>query len=703
MAKMPQSDFLELYTDEAVKMISAMNPEWNEDDIQEIVIREMKKSFSNPDVTIENNYTHQAQDTKLLSIIDWSLDRKPILAGNGTFFKNQHESINPTADMLDWFLGTRKKVKKEMFSLDETSREYALKDLEQAIWKVLANSYYGSSGMSASAFYNKFCAAATTASAQSVISTCYSTFEAFLANNFFFYNINECFDWINRCLELQEEDPETDDWIVKKDACDVFDKMKSMFIKWKKSYEEPLTRFLQSLDEIQLTRIYYRNNFEEFTMNHPKIQKLHNKILKNVIIYPILNRSQQKDSNWEQCIPIECRGRFESARKYNSFAGKESFMNPNDVPDSIKDDLKKLCDYYMKYVYTKYMVFDRIYRLKNFKRKTVVIIDTDSNILALDHYVDFVRSFTEPYGKPKENEEFIIINTIAYILTAVSTSILLYYGELSNVPEEFRPFYNMKNEFFMNRIIIANVKKRYMSLFKLREGNLLNPPKPDIKGFDFVKASTADACEERFKDIVNKYLLNCEDIDVLAIRHELEDMEQMVAESIDRGELEFLPNASAKELSAYKDPASEQSVRGMLVWNMLYPDRAIEPPSKVKLLKLTLFNENDLEPIKQAYPDIYETLMDKVFNDKSGIFVSEKYKNGKIERKSRGVQVLSIPMNAEIPNWVRPFIDIDTMIASILAPFKSVTELLKMVHVTTGFTANGVDRKNDTLTNIIKF
>lgn len=140
MARMPESSFLELYTDDAVKTLVAMNPEWNEDDVQDIVIKEMKKSFSNPDVTIENNYTHQAQDTKLLSIIDWTFERKPILAGNGTFFKNQHESVNPTSDMLDWFLGTRKKVKKEMFSLDENSHAYAMKDLEQAIWKQLANS-----------------------------------------------------------------------------------------------------------------------------------------------------------------------------------------------------------------------------------------------------------------------------------------------------------------------------------------------------------------------------------------------------------------------------------------------------------------------------------------------------------------------------------------------------------------------------------
>ena len=90
--------------------------------------------------------------------------------------------------------------------------------------------------------------------------------------------------------------------------------------------------------------------------------------------------------------------------------------------------------------------------------------------------------FANESDKDKENKEFILINTITYTLTQVVTDILLYYGECSNIPEEFRPRFNMKNEFFMRRLIISEVKKRYMSLFKLREGNLLNPPKTDIKG-----------------------------------------------------------------------------------------------------------------------------------------------------------------------------------------------------------------------------
>lgn len=41
---------------------------------------------------------------------------------------------------------------------------------------------------------------------------------------------------------------------------------------------------------------------------------------------------------------------------------------------------------------------------------------------------------------------FISVNTLTYVLTQVVRNILLQYGEYSNVPEEFRPRLNMKNE-----------------------------------------------------------------------------------------------------------------------------------------------------------------------------------------------------------------------------------------------------------------
>lgn len=705
--KKVNSAFLDNYKEDAVNALLQMNPEWNREDVEEIVYNEMKKNFSNPDVVIDNNFIHSTEASKLLTIFDWSLGHdEALIAGNGTFYKNQYDGENPIANMLDGMLKKRKAFKKEMFKVeDKTSDKYKDLDLKQQIQKVNANSYYGASGMPASAFFSKWSGPATTSSAQSVISTCYSTFEGFICDNFLFYDLNECMNWLKIVREQIEEDPETDFWVVPHDTNEVYEKLRGMFVEWKDSYEEPLREYVSHLSQNELTRIYYRNRLEEFTRDHNIIQSLHRTIMKNINVYPVLSKDTvEHDENWEDQIPKKFRGTFSTANEYNAFACNEAFMDPNNIPESVKEEIEELTGYYMKYVYTRYLVFDRIYRLKNFGRKTVMVIDTDSNILVLDGWVSFIlNEVITDSDKDQENKEFIIINTITYALTTLITDTLLYYGKCSNIPEEFRPRYNMKNEFFMRRLVVSEVKKRYMSLFKLREGNLLNPPKTDIKGFDFKKASTSDVCEKIFTKLSEDYLLKADTIDVKGLREELRKLENKIRADIEAGNLTYLPIANAKELSAYADPGSEQSVRGVIAWNSLNPDSKIDLPAKVKMLKLTLFKEEDIEPLKRTHPEIYRVLKKEVFEDKSGIFVTQKIKDGKVNVKSKGLQVLALPANGQIPDWVKPYIDYGSVIGNIMGPFKSVTDLLKLNCVVTGYSKNGVNRETENFTNMISF
>ena len=702
-----KSPFLEFYKADAVDALLDINPEWDRDEVDELVEKEMKKSFSNPSVVIDNNFKRETQSSTLLTIMDWAIDKEPLIAGNGTFYKNQHQAANPIANMLDGMLKRRKALKKEMFKVeDKTSQRYKDLDLAQQIQKINANSYYGASGMPASAFFSKWSGGCTTGSCQSVISTCYSTFEAFIADNFVFMDINECFNWLKVVREQIALDPETVSWLKPHTKRDVYEKLKGMFFHWKDSYEDMLWKYVCNLDDNEINRIYYRNRLQEFTEDHKYVIELNKRILDNVNIYPVLPKklAEKKDGSWEKEIPQEFVGKFLSGLDYNSFACKEAFMDPNDIPKSVEKEVKELGALYMKYVYTQYLVFDRIYRLKNFGRKTVMVIDTDSNILALDEWIEFVfDKFAKLSDKPKENIEFILINTITYTLTQVVTDILLFYGKCSNIPEEFRGRYAMKNEFFMRRLIISEVKKRYMSLFKLREGNLLNPPKTDIKGFDFKKSATSDVCEEIFTRLSEDYLLKAEEIDVKGLRNELMELQKTIMEDIQCGNLTYLPNANAKELAAYAEPGSEQSVRGVIAWNLLNPESQIELPSKVKLLKLMIFKEEDIEPLRRTNPDIHKIIMDEIFNDTSGIFVTKSVKNGKVNIKSKGMQVLAIPNNASIPDWVKPYIDYTNVIGSIMAPYKSVTDLLKINCVSTGYKKNGINRETESFTNIITF
>ena len=69
--------------------------------------------------------------------------------------------------------------------------------------------------------------------------------------------------------------------------------------------------------------------------------------------------------------------------------------------------------------------------------------------------------------------------------------------------------------------------------------------------------------------LLKKYVINTEDIELKSILNELKGFKEKIKDSIQNGERTYLPNASAKEIAAYKNPESEQSVRGVLAWNIL--------------------------------------------------------------------------------------------------------------------------------------
>lgn len=689
------STFIHKYVDDMSDLMKQTNPEWDIDDIKEEVFKIVEKEIMIPNVTLDNNYTKECAETNLVSVFDWVLEKEPIIAGNGTFFKRHEDAINPIADMLDdWFYG-RKAVKKEMFSIDDVySRIYAALDLDQVNLKNLMNSYYGSSGAPTSAFFNLYTAASTTLSAQSVISTTEQTFEAFLADNYDFINLTECFEWLKTILS---EDVKLDDWVKLVEFDEVYERLKSKIIEWDDSCEESLKGFLYNLTPEELTRVFYKNNLIEFTKRHENVRKLHTKIFKSIKNYKYMKGDDIS------VIPKELRYNFESSKNmekdWNKFVDKQYFYDPNDVPDTIKEYLVEINNIYMKYVYVQYLSLDKIYRLKNFKRKVVTVIDTDSNILSLDTWINYL--FDEilgdnDFGREYMNNVFIAVNSITYVITNVVEDILLRYGECSNVEEKWRPRFNMKNEFFFSKLIIGNAKKRYISKIMLREGNYIKGGKTDVKGFDFVKATTSEHVEKKCKEIINNVLLKDNSIDLKALVQAVSKFREEIKESINNGEKTYLPNANAKELEAYKEPGREASIRGVLAWNACMPDNQIALPSKVSLVKLTIEKPEDIEDLKETEPEVYEAIMNTVFNDKSGIFITT---NSKGKTKVKGMQVLAIPSNDEIPKWALPYINYSSMINTIMSPFKGVLEIFKLPDMDEGKTG----QKTKRISNIIKF
>ena len=757
------------YKKKMIKVASRLYPEVDKLQLEEVVDELIRENLINPSVTLDNNYTHESKDTNLLAVFDWIEDRKPIVAGNGTMYKNQNEAYNPIGEMLDGFLTDRKMYKKKMFAVDDVLNPlYKYYDLLQMNTKKLANSYYGASGMPSSGFYSKWSAPATTGTAQSGISTAEQTFEAFLADNYVFINSTEALEWCDTVhKEFKECDKYIDEFIQLHPIAEVADRIHSKILNRKKRDYDLIYRYCSSLSDEELAFFYYKNNIFDFINDHDIIKELFLEIFNNI---ENLEYVDVHDEEWHSKIPTEHMSKFNgsSPNDWNSYVNNQYFMDPNSVPDSIKDTINVLKEYMMKYVYTRYLSPDRIYRLKNFERMVVTVIDTDSNILSLDTVINFIYDKiigTSTFDRSDDKNEYICVNILAYIITAISTDIFLHYGKMSNVPEDYRYRYNMKNEFLFTRLVVGkNAKKRYVSKVTLREGNLVNPPKYDIKGFDFKKSNCTDYAEKKYLSLIKKYILCEGDIDIPSLLKDLTEFKKDIEVSLRKGETEFVPNATVKDPSAYSDPESQPGVRGTVAWNLLNSENMLEYPAKISLLKLNIMKPSDIDDLKETNPDIYNILIDKVFGDRSGLFtiyedmkpeqipeyisedlegtnwaksLSLKVKNAakkynipeksgtcdplasiadwnkyvkwissieyKVPKKENGLSVIAIPDSESIPEWLMPYIDYSTVINDILAPFIPLLKIFKVKNLSEGKNTNNHNRKTETFTNIIKF
>lgn len=767
-----KSTFIKKYKKQMKRSIQQIDPSITKEEIDQVVDEYLLEQGMSPGVGLDNNYTEEYRETTLLSVLDWTFARKPIMAGNGTFYKNQYEQANPADHMLRGFLGDRKKIKKKMFNVgDVTSRLYKDLDIKQQNKKVGANSYYGGSGAKTSSFYSTWSGPATTLSAQSVISTTENLFEAFLADNYYFLDYDEFCNWIMIVMDQYEEHEDQIDLTILRpvDAETLATRFKHHIIDLKYEEEEMIDNMVSHLPEELRPYLYYKNNMIRFIDDHDfikdEIDRLFDEV-QNLETIEVDKHGNPKDPYWMDQIPKAYRKEYgtglKPAKDWNAFVNHKMFIDPNNPPEEIKESLQKLTDTMMTYVYVQYMAFDRIYRLKNFKRDVVTVIDTDSNILSLDTLMRYIIATFFPdgksvneYGRSYKSNVYVGINMITYWITTAVADILDSYGIHSNIPEEHRSRYAMKNEFMFGLLVIGETKKRYLSSILLREGNVIYPPKTDIKGFDFKKATCSEYAEKVFTRIIKVHALMSEEIELADIIGEIYAFRDEIIQSIESLDNRFLPNGNAKELAGYADPSRQASVRAVAAWNLINPDNLIELPSKVGMLKMNIFKPEDILPLSKTHPEIYQRIYEGIFNDDTGMFVTkqwvaegvtyirdsktqkskewwkmipkeyqskfkdksykvwnkwvkEKYDgeisdDGHFEYKSKGMTVLAIPSNQKIPEWAVPYIDMTTMVNNILAPFIPVLKIFKFKSLEEGKTRGSVNRKTEGISRIVKF
>ena len=543
--------------------------------------------------------------------------------------------------------------------------------------------------MYTSLIYNVNVASSITTAGRSLTASMILHFEMLLNNNVKFGSLDEVVEFINHVVH-EGTNRKFDDrvilnhWISPEEC---FAKLiLSCGYRWipNESEMDIIWKIVNNLTPLDLNRVYYKNNLFEFCSN--------------VYVFDLIKTMLHK---------LEA-----------------PMMNASEIPVEIEQDLLYFKDLIMEYVYYRYLFIDRIDRCDNMIKSVTMISDTDSAIISLDGWYRFVvekikgESFKiandtphpaleEDIGPLKEkvldydfntdevveieresnptvipandNVKYTIINMFAYVIYNTVNDYMKKVCEnihsLDGVHHSDCKIIS-KNEFLMPRAMMTMNKKNYASLIALQEGNIVPEDEQlDVKGIQILtKSVTPPSTKKALKKILLEDILRAPVIDQVKFIKDMAIFEKQIIESIRNGSKEYYKPATVKSIDAYADPLRIQGVKASIAWNMLkLPDDPainINERNAVNIAKVKISRANaDRSPL--ILDNVLKALDDDTFKTYSA---HPDPKTGEKKLMKNSIEAVAIPLDVDLPEWLEPFIDYDSIIADNLNgfPYESI-------------------------------
>ena len=680
-------------------------PNISDTDLDKAISHSIKKRFRDTkEVRITNSYKRYRdendkykdaeQNTTLIKLSDYILSREPIVTPYGTMFKHHGTEPNPLMEVVQSFLDLRTTHKKKMFTFPKGSEDFEKYNLLQLLDKIDANGIYGTLGQFSCLIYNINVASSITAAGREFVSTMTLLFESFLANNVKFGSLNEVVEFINHIKsESLHRRFRDEDWIthwIEPEEC--FAKLiLSCGYRWVPNDRELdiIWRIVNNLSREDLNRVYYANNLYEFVEN-TYVKDL----LKNMII------------KLDQPV-----------------------MNSLEIPDQILEEANLFTDLLFEYVYYKYMYIDRIDRCDNMIKSVTMVSDTDSTIISLDawyHYVlkmldgtdlkinndtsifadkvienmkarkldynfqtdeiipiDEERAKNDFENVPRnDNVRFTIINILAYALD----KIVNHYMEQAcrnnfSLKQEYHDSCRIiaKTEFLFRRLMMTLGRKHYASFIEVQEGNMVPFEEGlDVKGIDILEKSvTPESTKKALKKILLEDILTAPSIDQVQFIKDIAIFQKQIIESIRSGSKEFFKPATIKSLGAYTDPMKIQGIKASIAWNAIREPGLdainLSERNAINIVKV-IINRSTVDKIKDSFPEVYQNMLNALDDETFKKLGKEDPKTREKKVLANFIDCIALPLNVELPKWLEPFIDYDTIIANNLHgfPYESI-------------------------------
>lgn len=269
---------------------------------------------------------------------------------------------------------------------------------------------------------------------------------------------------------------------------------------------------------------------------------------------------------------------------------------------------------------------------------------------------------------PQENLRFALINIMAYILSFVINEYMITFTkEAGSYSDDKKCRIDMKNEFYIFKILLTLAKKHYASLQKLQEGNYLGEGHLDVKGIDcLVKVGTSKATKDALKKVLLRDILGSEEIDQLQILKDIAIIEKKIYLDLESGKRNYYKPVTIKSINHYKDPLKIQGITASMVWNYVkgngLPAIDLEERNAIDVVKV-LITPATLEKIKVDFPEQYDRFMELVDPTK------QVHSDIPMKDYTGKITAIAIPRDIDTPEWVLRLIDYASIINDNISGF----------------------------------
>lgn len=375
-------------------------------------------------------------------------------------------------------------------------------------------------------------------------------------------------------------------------------------------YEKYIISFLKKLSPYQLTAICYNGDlYHQRVFNPEFIKGMLEKMITPVIVDKPLEDLSVIGKTHE---PVRVLAHSILVDKVQGFGLDYKKMNDQGTLAAsvvaTHDHTVTVLNEYKEFFNTFYMteiVPINSHRLREMRRRVVILSDTDSSCFTLDEWVDWYGN-----GYQVNPKTIALASAITYIASEAIVNQLAILSKSMNVDDAQLDVLQMKNEWLWLSISPAEVSKHYFAWAVIQEGSVLTKPELDLKGVHLKNSAVPVEVTKHAKDLINSICIKLASNEKISFRDTMKEIisvEERIIKSINSGEVTFFKRSKIKNDTAYAQEKTKSPYQRHTFWNDVFGPKygmLQEPPYDVIKVPTTIKSKTKLKEWLESIEDL---------------------------------------------------------------------------------------------------